>query len=1076
LKTLAVAAVLGAAVLVAIRYYGAERLNEEIRQRVLVQLREHYRGMGVSLYAARRLPGRGVELRGLEIREHEDRDAPLLVRIDEIFAECDTRLPDFITRPPHITRLHLQRLKLRAERRQDGYWNLSRLLPLPGLGSGRSPPTATISDAAVEIVDPTQAQAAPLALRNIELVVKPVTGGEGTTPAGLLRVQGSLTGDHLERVEIDGLVDPASTAWEMRGAVEGLEFNPRLRTALPREIAEMLQPLSTVRGRTYLGFHVKRSGGIGASSTAEVPSGQNAPPSVEFVISGTISEGRIDDARLSEPLADVEATIRADNRGFVVQDLSARCGTMSLELDAEVFGYSAGSPMKLELVARQLEVQRLPTPSLPAELQKVYADFAPQGRVDLTAHLTFDGQRWTPSATIHCHDLSIQYVRFPYRLVSGTGTIELEQGHLSAQLRMLAGSQVVHCRAEVDQPGPAFTGWVEVQTAGPIPVDEKLIAALEPKYQRIVRAFHPRGLASIQGRLWRDAAEEALDRKLTITLHDCSIQHDRFAYPIDKVNASLQLTGNDWQFRHLTGRNDSAYIVGEGSWSSAAPDGNQLRLQFTATDVPLADELRQALSPGAQRLWSNLRPRGNIDHLTIGMKYSTTSGKFGVDVKGEKWPPGQSVEGRALSIEPTWFRYRMDNLTGSIHYEDGLIDLTGLAAAHGRTTIEADGKAQVLGDGGCRLELTRLSADRLEADGDLIAALPPAIGQGLGRLAIQGPMNVLGTLGVTVPGKIDQPPRLQWDLTCDVDNARLATATAVEHVFGGLRLVGGSGPQGVISRGELAIDSAVIRGVQLTQISGPLVLDGQRVVFGVAAENDVQDRVPRPITASALMGQLTANGELRLTAAGEFALQTSLENADLAAVMSELAPRQRGLSGKVFGVVNMAGTLAGAHTWRGSGQVRLRDADIYELPVMIAMLKLLTVQRPDRTAFNTANIDFRIEGDDLALDRIDFNGDAICLKGTGRMTGQRDVDLKFYPQFGRDEYQLPLFRPLVSETSRQFMLIQVTGTLDRPRVERYPFPDLDERLQELFPELAARQAGRDQSPPPLISLPKLWRR
>jgi hypothetical protein len=458
------------------------------------------------------------------------------------------------------------------------------------------------------------------------------------------------------------------------------------------------------------------------------------------------------------------------------------------------------------------------------------------------------------------------------------------------------------------------------------------------------------------------------------------------------------------------------------------------------------------------------------------MKYSATTGKFGVDVKGEKWPPGQNAEGRALSIEPTWFRYRMDNLTGSIHYDDGLIDLAGLAASHGRTTIEADGKAQVLGDGGCRLELKRLSVDRLESDADLIAALPPAIGQGLGRLAIEGPMNVLGSLAVTVPGKPDQQPSLQWDLKCDMDRGRLATATPVEHLCGGVRLIGGSGPGGAASRGELEIDSAVVRGVQLTQIGGPLVLDGQRVVFGVEAERDVHDRVPRPITASALMGQLTASGELRLTAAGEFGVQMALENADLATVMSELAPRQRGLSGKVFALVNMGGTLEGAHTWRGKGQVRLRDADIYELPVMIATLKLLTVQRPDRTAFNTANIDFRIEGDDLALDRIDFNGDAICLKGTGRLTGQRDVDLNFYPQFGRDELQLPIFRPLVSETSRQIMLIQVTGTLDRPHVERYPFPDLEERMQELFPELAARQAARDEPPPPLISLPKLWRR
>jgi hypothetical protein len=487
--------------------------------------------------------------------------------------------------------------------------------------------------------------------------------------------------------------------------------------------------------------------------------------------------------------------------------------------------------------------------------------------------------------------------------------------------------------------------------------------------------------------------------------------------------------------------------------------------------VPLADELQQALAPGVQRLWTNLRPRGNIDHLTVGMKYNATASRLSVDVQGEKWPPGQNIEGRTLSIEPTWFRYRLDNLTGSIHYRDGIMELTSLAATHGKATIEADGVANVLADGGCRLELRRLGADRLEADHELIAALPATIGQGLSRLAVQGPINVLGSLAVTVPGDSDRLPEIDWDLSFDLDNGRLATPEPVEHVFGSVRLVGGSGPRGAGSRGELAIDSAMIRDVQLTQIAGPLVIDGERAIFGAAAERGVQGRVPRPITAAAFGGQLSLDGELRLSEAGEFQVQVALDQADLAAVVRELAPRQRGLSGKVFGAVNITGTLQGMHTWRGSGQARLRDADIYELPVMIAMLNLLRVQRPDRTAFTTSQIDFRVEGDDLALERIDFSGDILCLKGKGRITGQREVDLAFYPQFGRDEAHLPLFRPLVGEASRQFMLIEVTGTLDRQNVTRTVFPRIDERLAELFPELA-RQAEAGQGPVPLLSLPR----
>jgi hypothetical protein len=66
---------------------------------------------------------------------------------------------------------------------------------------------------------------------------------------------------------------------------------------------------------------------------------------------------------------------------------------------------------------------------------------------------------------------------------------------------------------------------------------------------------------------------------------------------------------------------------------------------------------------------------------------------------------------------------------------------------------------------------------------------------------------------------------------------------------------------------------------------------------------------------------------------------------------------------------------------------------------------------------------------------------------------------------------LPFMRPLVGEASRQFLLIEVTGTLDRQNVTRTVFPRIDERLAELFPELA-RQADERESSVPLLSLPR----
>src|SRR5438105_738083 len=155
LKRLAVLIIVVGLLVIAGKYYCFDRLDGEIRARVEGQLRQHYQGLAVSVRSARRVAGRGVEIRGVRISEAGN-NAPVLAEIDEIFAECDTRLPDFLTKPPQITALRLHRLKLRAERKPSGRWNMAHLLPLPPCHS-ILPPAASISDGSLEIVDPTQA-------------------------------------------------------------------------------------------------------------------------------------------------------------------------------------------------------------------------------------------------------------------------------------------------------------------------------------------------------------------------------------------------------------------------------------------------------------------------------------------------------------------------------------------------------------------------------------------------------------------------------------------------------------------------------------------------------------------------------------------------------------------------------------------------------------------------------------------------------------------------------------------------------------------------------------------------------
>ncbi len=143
------------------------------------------------------------------------------------------------------------------------------------------------------------------------------------------------------------------------------------------------------------------------------------------------------------------------------------------------------------------------------------------------------------------------------------------------------------------------------------------------------------------------------------------------------------------------------------------------------------------------------------------------------------------------------------------------------------------------------------------------------------------------------------------------------------------------------------------------------------------------------------------------------------------------------------------------HSLAGRGQVRLRDADIYELSVVMSLLKILRVKAPDRNAFSSSAVDFRIEGPRAYLDSIELSGDAISLVGAGEVDFDSNVNLTFRSIVGDAETQLPAVKRLLGGASGQFLLVHVDGTLAEPQATTEAFPTLAGAVQRL----QARQGG-----------------
>ena len=113
------------------------------------------------------------------------------------------------------------------------------------------------------------------------------------------------------------------------------------------------------------------------------------------------------------------------------------------------------------------------------------------------------------------------------------------------------------------------------------------------------------------------------------------------------------------------------------------------------------------------------------------------------------------------------------------------------------------------------------------------------------------------------------------------------------------------------------------------------------------------------------------------------------------------------------------------------------------------------------SAFNSSEIQFQIDGSDLLLDKIVLSGDAITLKGIGRVGYNRDVDLSFYSIVGQERFLTPVLRPIIGEASRQFLEIKVGGTLDEPTTRQDVLPGVSETIGRFFPEQSTQARQRN---------------
>ncbi len=1059
LKWAALLGAIGGAAAIVPYYY--RRVDREMRAEVQRRLAERFPNLHVAVGEVDFLEGEGIRVRDLRLFDPgaEAGQAELL-HVDELVLHSQQELKELIEGELHITNITLRRPVLRAVRRNDESWGIEKLL---SHRPHHEPPVETwVESGTVEIRDPLGAPYGLLVLRDVNLAITPHEGQQIQTPAEqpaprrVYKFQGRFKADQVRSVELDGLFDGDTQQLTLGGKAQGLELSSALLAALPIRLGEQVTIPAGLRAHADVQFFLE--GYLGSERPWR------------YSVSGQLFDGRLDDNRLPHPVTDIRAVFRADNLGLVVEELAANSNQATVRLSARLAGLRADSPKRIEADIRQLELDRRVLSVLPESLQDQWHKYRPAGAVDVRAVLEFDGYRWRHDVTVRSMNLSFAHYKFPYRLEEAQGTITYRDDFLQANLLAFSGAQPVQLEAHWRDPTGFPVGWVEVR-ADDIQIDAKLLAALPEKTRKLVQALNARGQMHCYVRMWRSQPDGPMHKHVLLTPNGCSVQYERFPYPIQNIRGVLEMIDDAWSFRNLEGFNGKARITGQGHLR-ATLEGNELLLNLSGAEVQLDEQLRDALRPNEQQVWHMLRPRGACN-LSAEVRYVVEKQHLSVAVRAETLP-------ETTSIEPAHFPYRMDKLHALLEYRDGKLTIDRLRAEHGAVRILTSGNGQFHPDGRWRLALEGLAVDRLRLDRDLIQALPERLKRPLLEISPSGPVSLSGSFQMSSGQRPGEPVQYAWDLRLGLVAASADCGVKLENIHGSIALAGRFDGYNFYSLGELSIDSLSYKDLQFTHVMGPIWIDDQQVLLGgwvarrhnelLADQTPRPPQRPRPITARLFGGLVEGDCWATFSPEPRFGLRARLTNADLAICSREVLAGQQQLRGFLIGELELRGNMRSTNSLSGRGHLQLGDGDVYELPLMIALLKLLAVRKPDRNTFSNANMDFRIEGEHIYFDRVNFHGDALSLLGKGEMDFQQNIRLTFHAAVGRGQLNLPVLRELFAGASQQIMLIHVTGTLQNPEMKKEAFPGVNQAIQQLQGD-----AAKPPGPLGLLPTPKVFR-
>lgn len=1018
------------------------RVDGRVRLAVYERLSQMFPNARVVLKSVSMEGQNQIAVHGVHLLVRDGGQVRQVLSIDRLLLSGDLDIAHVVQETVRVLRVDVYHPQVDLWQTDSGAWSL--LAMKCQSNHDQSPPTVHIHDGQLRVYRNIRSGSKPLVLHDIS--------GQFSHVVALTAnrmMQGTLTASSsgtCESIELNATIDHQGGNWSISGLLRELRFSTDLVAKLPESLRQQLTQLAGLSCKASAQYAIEKKAG---------------DPSSRFRVEGKLDEGRLQDPRLPYPLEELRGDFFVANGTLKLRGIRARSGQTSIKLETDILGFSPQAPIVLVAEANMLELDGRVYNALPAKWRTYWDRVRPEGFVDAKVWLTSDGTTWKPTLQIACRDVRLECWLFPYRLSNVVGQVTIASDFLEGiALSGKANGQHIHGSFNFKRLVEEWYGRMELRGSGASVIDDRLLTAMSVRGQprsnaeRFLRTLELNGNFQVKKAIFeRNATELVWHRELDIAVDDCSIVYENFRYPLHQIRGRVLAKDDHWRLEGFEGWNDNGRIRCDGQWVDTKENGVPFELAFTAYSLPMEDDLKNALPADARQLWEQIRPNGTLDKAIVSIRRKSGKASVEVVVDLHEENNGLSGTGQSLGLHPRSFPYRLTDVACDVTYGSGKVTITQASATNTNSRVSLRAECQKNASGNWEGAVHWLPSSRIIVDSQLIRALPDSINSGLLELDLRGPVNVRGETLFELPNDPAGSLSTNWNLALDLEDVQVGDGKIIDGIRGTLDLVGHRDQANLTMAGRVSVDAVSVRGIPVTNVRGPIAIVGNQLYFG----SDVAGRFNRAVglevnevTAEALSGVLLLSGSGQLES-GRFQLQSKLVNADLRSMLQDLGATQAPTDARCQAELNFVGVPWQVQTYNGNGKVQLTDARLYELPTMIQLLRKLSITPTENTAFHTANINFTIDGDRIPLE-LACEGDLLSLRGNGWTNLRREVEIDLYSYVGGRKPISSLLSPLIADSRyATFMKLEVTGTLDNPKIERLAFPQLTMR-EQIFPD------------------------